>query len=1052
MQYTENELLIGSDSGLMMVNTSTLESTPFVNDELNEFSISDRFVYPIYKDREGGVWIGTYYAGINYLAPELKTFTRWRYSRFSNSVGGKIVSGFCEDSKGDIWIALDDGGLNRFSPKTGTFEHVNVGEISKMNIHALCMDGDDLWIGTYANGVFVLNTVTRKLRHYQSEGMNGSLDSNSTYSIFRDRKGNIWVATMEGVNLYNRDTDDFTNVKTFDALTIDIDEDARGRLWFSTQGHGLMAYNPETGIWKNYREDMGGLPHNHVNGVTIDNSGTMWVATANGLCHYVPEKDCFERDAIEVTSQDLLSIVEDQHKLWITTVNGLVRFEPGKGCIIYTTDDGLLSNQFVPNAILKATDGRIYVGSVAGFNAFYPYQIKLNQYQAPVVFTGLDIINKPVSVGDKHLPVPINELDELVLSYEDKVFTIHFAALSYCNPDKNQYSYKLEGFDKDWNFVGDMRQVTYTNLPVGKYKLMVRATNNDGQWSEYTAVLTIKVTPPWWWSLPMKIFYIILVISVLIILIQYLLYRSERHHVAEIKRIEQAKEREVYQAKLSFFTMIAHEIRTPVSLIIGPLEKIMRSYDKLPADVREDLNIINRNNDRLLFLVNQLLDFKKVEQNGLIMRFKHNNLAELMNAVVVRFEPTVEHMGGTLEVHNFASDFVADVDAEAFTKLISNLLNNARKFMTDKIVVDCRVNESAKHFAISVTDNGIGISKENQERIFEPFFQVNDANRASKGGTGIGLSIVKNVVEGHGGTIKVESSEGHGATFTIDFPIHQKNVVASDDDTVDVAETDDKASVDSVTQSGRPVMLVADDNVEMLEFIASSFRGDYEVLTAEDGEEALQLLAENEVSLIVSDWMMPRKNGIEFCKAVRHNAKYSHIPFILLTAKTDNMSKTEGINCGADVYVEKPFSVQYLEACIRNILEMRKLLRQKYSSMPLEPINVIAQTKVDDDFLTKLNEIIEENFSNPDLSVDLLAERLNISRSGLYAKIKALASVSPNELILITRLKKAAQLMKDGQYRVKEICFMVGFNSPSYFAKCFQKQFGMKPTDFVDQC
>jgi len=497
--------------------------------------------------------------------------------------------------------------------------------------------------------------------------------------------------------------------------------------------------------------------------------------------------------------------------------------------------------------------------------------------------------------------------------------------------------------------------------------------------------------------------------------------------------------------------MIAHEIRTPVSLIIGPLEKIMKSPVSLPSTVRDDLNIIDRNSQRLLFLVNQLLDFRKVEQEGMKMKFASQNIHQLLKAVCERFEPFIAQHGARLTVKYPEADFTAIVDSEAVTKLVSNLLTNASKYTKDEVTLTCIVQPEQHTFIIRVTDNGIGISKEEQKKIFHPFYQAMD----NKPGTGIGLSIVKSIVESHNGCIEVESEVNKGSSFIVTLPVEQVQVLPQDTGTSLLNNPTIPEGILQEDLSGSPIkhkptMLIVDDNEEMLNFLSSSLTDKYSILTAEDGIEALNKLKENEVTLIVSDWMMPRMDGVEFCKAIRTNQATSHIPFILLTAKTDTNSKIEGMDCGADAYIEKPFSMQYLEACIKNLVDLRNLLRQKFSKMPLVPLNSIANNSMDDKFLTRMNEIIEENFSNPELSVDFLAEKLCISRSGLFAKIKTLANITPNELIQVVRLKKAAILLAENKYRINEICYMVGFNNPSYFSKCFQKQFGMKPGEFVN--
>lgn len=1057
MEYAPHQLLIGSDDGLLLFNTLTCEHQLFTEDETTPYSLSNRFVYPIVKDREGGIWVGTYYGGVNYLSPNTGQFECFAHSRFYNSVNGTVIGRFCEDSSGYIWIASDDGGLSRFAPKDKQFTHYMPDEhrnsLSYHNVHALCMDDDDLWIGTYTGGVNVLNTKTGTFRVYTTKGGDlTTLDGTSSYAIFRDREKRIWVTSMAGINLYNREEDNFIRVKDLESLTIDIDQDADGNIWFSTQGKGLFKYNPDKKTWKNYvySNTPGALVNDQVNCVLIDGNGNMWVGTMNGLCKYDAGEDRFEAIPLDIPSRNICGIVEDQHVLWLTTTKGLVRYAPGESCQVFTRSDGLQSEQFLPNAALKASDGKIYVGSVNGFNAFYPYQIKMNKVLPPVVITGLEIFNKEIRIGDKKLPKALNWMAELDLSYKDHVFSLLYASLSYCTPEKNQYAYKLEGFDKDWNYVGSQNKATYTNLPAGTYVFKVKATNNDGIWSNQEASLKITIHPPFYWSTASKILYFIWVCIALTFFIRFLLKRTEKKHTAEINQLNVSKEKEVHEAKIKFFTMIAHEIRTPVSLIIGPLEKIMKSSIPMPAVLRDDLNIIDRNSQRLLFLVNQLLDFRKVEQEGITMRYASQNIRQLLQAVCERFKPFITQHGAHLEVEYPDADFTAMVDSEAITKMISNLLTNASKYTKDKVVLSCIVQPEQHTFVVKVTDNGIGISKEDRKRIFKPFFQAMD----NKPGTGIGLSIVKSIVESHNGCIEVESEINKGSSFIVTLPIEQVGAEVQEGEAgvLNPAIPEDILSetLPVMSSKNKPLMLIVDDNEEMLNFLSSSFSAQYSILTAEDGMEALEKLKEHEVTLIVSDWMMPRMDGVEFCKALRADQSISHIPFILLTAKTDTNSKIEGMDCGADAYIEKPFSVQYLEACIKNLLDLRNLLRQKFSKMPLVPLNSIANNSMDNKFLTRINEIIEQNFSNSELSVDFLAEELCISRSGLFAKIKTLANVTPNELIQIVRLKKAAALLSGNKYRINEICYMVGFNNPSYFAKCFQKQFGIKPGEFVN--
>lgn len=1058
-EYAHNLLLIGSDDGLSMFNTVTREHKLLVPNELSRHSLSDKFVYPIVKDREGGIWVGTFYGGVNYITPRNGQFEGFVYSNYQNSLSGNIISRFCEDNEGNIWIASDDGGLSKYTPSSGQFANFLPQEgrnsISYHNVHALCFDNNDLWIGTYAGGLNILNTKTGKFKVYQSYANDPTtLDQNSIYAIFKDKDNNMWVTSMSGVNLYNRATDNFTRIKDFGYTTIDIKQDSKGNIWFATQGKGLFKYNPTYQSWKNYtyQKIPGSLIGNTVNTIHIDLLGIMWIGTSEGLCKYIPDKDRFEPVSLGVESPHICCIIEEQGMLWISTTQGLIHYNPAIGSRIFTQSDGLQSDLFIANAGLKSSDGKIYIGSIHGFNSFYPHNIRPNEYVPPIVFTGLEVFNKEISINDEGLlPCSLNDLEQLDLSYNENFISIRFAALSYSIPEKNKYAYKLEGFDKDWNYINKENKATYTNLPIGSYTFRVKASNNDGLWNEEGSTLKIVVHPPFYLTPFFKLLYFVLACTIVLILVRLILRRYEKKHSAEIAELNIRKEHEVHEAKIRFFTMIAHEIRTPVSLIIAPLEKIMHSPHTLPNEIQANLTIIDRNSHRLLSLVNQLLDFRKVDQEGAQLKCKRQNIYEITEAVCERFSPWITQHGAQFTVHCPDKTFTAIVDREALTKIISNLLTNASKYTKDNVTLSCFPVSDKKEFIIQVADNGCGISTEEQRKIFAPFYQISN----NKPGTGIGLSIVHSLVQAHKGQVTIESEIGQGTLFIVSLPLEQseEGTISTEEMSTHTVLSDDIISeqLSNEPVKDHPTMLIVDDNEEMLSFLSNSFSSDYNILTAEDGQQAIEILKTHEITLIVSDWMMPRVSGVELCRYIRSNQLISHIPFILLTAKTDLCAKIEGMDCGADAYIEKPFSVQHLQSCIKNLIEVRNMLRQKFSNMPLIPIKTIASNSADDKFLEQMSKLIEENFANPELSVDYLADHLCISRSGLFAKIKTLANITPNELIQLVRLKKSAVLLMEKQYRISEISYMVGFNNPSYFAKCFQKQFGVKPGEFNKQ-
>lgn len=1055
----DDELYIGNDFGVVIYNIETGDCATLKRDELQAGSLSGEFIYPIVCDSEGGVWIGTFYAGLNYLQPDIKHFASARHSRFVNSVSGNIISSFCEDSYGNIYVGSEDGGVCRYDKASGRYSKLySAKDNSAFNVHSLCMDGDDLWVGTYSNGILVFDARTGKLKRDMSEVRRddgGHLTMG--YTLMRDRQGDIWVSSANDILLYDRNADCFKRMKRLDAWTTDIKQDAAGHLWFSTQGQGLYRYSRHNDEWKQYKHDAdnpASLIYDHVACVDFDDKGTMWIATGNGLERYREDSDDFERVEVEDANGQIQFVKSSGEELWIGTGNGLVRFSPQSGeSTHFSAVDGLADNQFAISSVFMDSKGEIYAGTINGYTHFNPSQIGINNAVPSLAFTNLHVLGRPIEVGDGRLPRSLNSIDCLVLGPDDNAFSIAFAALSFVNPGNNMYLYKLEGFDKDWMTPGSGNRVSYTNLEPGDYTLRVKASNNDKVWNEAGISLPIHIEPHWystWWS---KAIYALLFLGAVFTIMQMTARRNRRQHAEEIEKVKTAKELEVYQAKLNFFTTVAHEIRTPVSLIIGPLESIMKTRSKFTETQNEDFDIIHRNTQRLLFLVNQLLDFRKVESLSANAKFMPADICALVRSVAERFRPSLSHRGISLEVDLPAEPIKADVDSEALTKLVSNLLNNARKYTDKAVEISCSADMASQTFSIEVADDGVGISDGDMNRIFQPFVQVG-ANESQEGGTGLGLSIVKHVVAAHSGKIEVKSQPGKGAKFIVTLPLRQEgagrldDVIAEDSSTSSGAAAADAQAAAADEAKDKPVMLVVDDNADLLRFLHNYFSNAYTVITAADANEAIKGMARCNVDLIVSDWMMPGISGVEFCRMVRSNRDFSHIPFIMLTAKTDENSKIEGLNCGADAYIEKPFSIDYLAARINNLLELRDLLKHKFSTMPLEPIETLAANPVDNNFLVQLTKLIEDNFSNPELSVDFICQGLGISRSGLYAKVRTLTDNTPNELIQITRLKRAAQLLSEHRYRVNEICYMVGFSNPSYFAKCFQKQFGMKPGEF----
>jgi len=1059
MEYEPGKLMIGADGGLRYYSIVQAADGRQQLLRIEKGSLSSNFVYTICRDREGGLWIGTYYGGVYYSSPNQHSFKQYVHRPAANSISGNVISTMCEDASGNLWIGTDDAGLNYFNTKTQRFTNIQTGpnRLSFHNIHGLCLDGDDLWIGTYTGGLNVMNTRTGKMRYYVSSVSDKqTLDMNSIYAIFRDSRGTMWVGTMWGINRYNRSTDDFSRVIRTNAVVVDILQ--KGSLiYFATQGKGLYTFNQQTGVWKHYPFDVtnpSSILSDDVSCLCLDASGRLWVGTNSGICRYEEKTRRFIPVPVSFPSNNISYMTAVGGYLWITTTKGLIRFDPNTLHFrVFTKGDGLLSDQFTLMSGCLTRSGMIYAGTASGMNAFDPARIYNNPYVPQVAITDFQLFNQSVSLSD-YLKIDRHGVRTITLPYNKNGFSLVFSALSYFAPEKNEYAYKLEGFDEGWNRVGNQRKVTYTNLSPGTYCFKVKASNNDGLWNDTGLSVNIVLTPPIWRSNLFLVLYVLLLILAVRQLFKVFRKRQEAKQNERIEKMKAEQEKAVYSAKINFFTSIAHEIRTPVSLIMGPIEQLTKPSGNLSESAREDLNIIERNAQRLLFLVNQLLDFRKIERESVQVSLMEANVTDLLRSISERFKPFFSQK-------NIRFDFVSDdelfhtkVDVENLTKVVSNLLNNASKYSKDLVELALYSQQVAGRFEVRVTDNGAGIPPQEQENIFKPFYQVPGGN---KPGTGIGLYLVKTVVDALGGSVKVESIPGNGSVFSVFLPYEEPEAASDASQTAETLEQQPEKEPDTdmteeatkvVPDDEKPVLLIVEDNVDMQQFLWKNFTTLYTVLLAGDGVEGIKVLEKNEVNLIISDIMMPNMDGIEFCRQIKSSFLWNHLPVILLTAKTNLSTKIEAMETGADAYVEKPFSMTYLAAQVKNLLDSRKALQARFIEKPFVSLKSMAGNKADEEFLLKVTEVIEKNISNVDFSVEQLSEALCVSNSSLYAKIRTLSGITPNKLLLLVRLKKAAELLSSNDYRVNEVCYMVGFNNPSYFAKCFHKQFGVLPKDF----
>lgn len=1070
--YGKNVYWVASESGIHIYDLLDKSVRHLQKSLTDEYTISDNAVYTLARDREGGMWAGAFFGGISYLPKEYVCFNRYIGGKTHPQMLGNAVREICPDGYGNLWIGTEDNGINRYNLKTGEMTNFSLNNphhpLSATNIHGLFAEGNRLWVGTFNRGIDLLELPSGKLvRRYTLDGTGRRLQSDFVLCFYKTRQNEFLIGTSNGTVIYHPETDSFEPWQNIRELVRQIYEDRRGNIWVVTI-NGLFRYVRNENKLVRYGADLQrsqSLGSSNTTSVFEDSEGRIWVTTVNGFSLYNDQTDSFNRITTEngLPSNIVYRILEDNdHNFWISTANGLVKFNPSSFVMrTFSYTDGLHESQFNYSSSYKAPDGTLFMGTINGMISFRPESFREDTFCPPVYITRISL---PGEKERSNFPLSPEKTDTLKLPYDASTFTLSYIALSYTAPEAIQYAYMLEGTDKDWVRMKQGKEVTFANLSPGKYVFKVKSTNSSGIWQDNEKRLHIIITPPFWatgWAL---LCYVCLVIVIIVLLYNYKKAKLIEKHRIGRERFEAQKEKELYNAKIQFFTFITHEIRTPLTLIKAPLEKILRSGDGTPA-TKENLEIIGKNTQRLLDLSNQLLDFRKTESKGFRLNFVKTDIPFWLNTMLPRFTPSMEKGGKAFSLELPEQNPQAYIDREAFSKIVSNLLTNAIKYSEKKIYLRLAVSE--EHFTLTAGNDGFLIPEGEIEKIFEPFYRLKETENMQ--GSGMGLSLARSLAEFHNGTLVYRHSPEGLNEFVLTLPLKQENgyeissgnTEEKSEATIqpsDAAGNQPEETVSQTTEtiqpsvSGKLTVLIVEDQTDMREFIARELSETYTVLEADNGQTALDLLGRRAaVHLIISDVMMPVMDGFEFCNRVKNDINFSHIPFIILTAQHNLQSRLEGLNNGADAYIEKPFSIELLQAQINNLLKSREVLNRSYLEKPLTPAASLAVSKVDDLFLERFNAFLDENLTNESLNVEMLATAMNMSTSSLYRKVKGISGVSPVDFIRISRLKKAVYLMQSGEARINEIAFAVGFSSPAYFSTCFQKQYGKTPSEFMKE-
>jgi len=1059
IQQTESVYWIGTETGIYTYNIHTGQSQHIKKDLLNPFAISDNAVLNFYRDREDNIWFGTFFGGFNQYSNQFDNFKKYLYGFGKSALSGNIVHDIKKDSYGNFWIGTEDGGLNKIDGQTQQIQHFvangKKGSIAHNNVHGLATIGDELWVGSTTHGLDILNVKTGKLKkHYDRIG-SGPLQSSFAVCIFKSRDNSMFVGTDRALYGYNKHSDSF-DLLPIKAWIQGIYEDEYGILWVNTYGSGVYQYNRGTGEIQHLSSEQGKrntLVNNYVNGLFEDSKKNLWFCTESGLSKYRRDGH-FTNYLTEsgLPSNQVFKVLEDDNNsIWISTGGGLVRLDGNlPHMVIYTSRDGLPADQFNYNSAFKDKDGTLYFGTIKGMVSFNPTKSIKNSFIPPIFISDIQINNESIPVRENGiLRQSISLSKEIQLSYNSSNISFNIAALSFVSPKSNAYRYIMEGYDKGWTDITGNQKIYYNKLPPGTYTFRFKGANNNGIWNPTEKELRIVVSPPWWLSSWAYFAYFFAVSTIVLLILRYYFLLIKANNAQKMDNYERKKEQEVYNLKLEFFTNLAHEIRTPLTLIKMPLEKIIRTRQFTDSETASDLALMEKNTSRLIRLTNQLLDFRKAETNNMSLIFTKTDINSLLSDVFNDLNSLAKEKLLHYDLSLPRITLTAFVDEEALRKILTNLIHNGIKYADNHVHIKLLpFNSDDIMFNIEFRNDGEIIPFDKREKIFEPFYRLNESDKDT--GTGIGLPLSRSLVELHQGSLSLVYTEEHRNIFLLSLPIFQEQSLDIKPFLQENYKTEERgmyAKEEETTE--KPVILIVEDNKEILAYLNKELKINYTILRANNGAEALEILDRDNVQLVLTDIMMPIMDGIALCKRIKTDILYSHIPVIFLTAKNALDAKIQGLKIGADAYIEKPFSMEFLMVQLRNILNNRKIIKNYFTNSPSTHLAEINVSAPDKDFISLLNTIIYDNISDIDLNVEELAKLMNMSRPTLYRKIKGLSDLTPNELINISRLKKAAELLTQKEYNITQISTMVGYTVQSNFSRDFHKHYGMPPSTYI---
>eukprot|EP01133_Synstelium_polycarpum_P011680 gene11680-13639_t len=1090
-QDNTGKIWIATDhGGVNIIDKASFSATYLLNNENDSKSLSENAVNTIYKDNQDIIWLGTFKRGINFFHPKNILFPLHQHQPNNpSSLPYNDINRFVEDKKGNLWIGSNGGGLIYFDRKTGRYQQylhhpANNNSLSNNVIVNLFLDqSDKLWIGTYYGGLDCFDGKT--FTHYKHDkNAPFSIPDDSVWEIFEDSQGRLWVGTLnEGLQWLDRKNNKFVSYKREGNNPINVTailEDKQGNIWTGTSS-GIDIWNSK-GVYLQHivhaEKDAKSLSHDNVNDIILDSRGWIWIATRDGLNLYNQKTKTFKvyRKEDGLPDNVILTLLEDkQHHLWLSTPNGLCNItinkaenqDPVLQYKIYDETDGLQSRQFNVDAALMTRAGELVFGGPNGFNLFMPPGTGKRMPVPKLVLTDLQVFNNSIQIGKPYknnviLPEAISTAKEITLKYNQNVFTIAFAALEYSNAAKIKYAYQLKGFSEEWLSADSKdRKATFTNLSPGTYTLLVKAANEDGVWTPEPLKLMVRVLPPFWLTNWAYACYLLVFAGILVYARHRIIRREKGKFALEQERLEAQRIHEMDVMKIHFFTNVSHEFRTPLSLIITPIEKLIQQSAQ--TDEKKQFQLIQRNAKRLLNMVDQLLDFRKLEEHELRLSKSVGDLAGLSKEVFESFSDVAEYKRIKFSFQTDGEAFITWFDHDKLERVLLNLLSNAFKFTPEggQIGLSLQTGQlnGERAVEIRVSDNGIGIEKEKQEKIFERFFQNVLPGRIINHGSGIGLSITREFVLMHEGSIRVESALNEGSSFTVLLPLIpvgeetqvEKLTAAPKQELLPgpllTERKEDKAWIKGIKKT----LLLVEDNDDLRFYIKDNLKSYYNIIEAPNGKIGWQKALAEHPDLVVSDINMPEMSGVELCQKIKEDKRTSFIPVILLTVINSQQQQIMGLKAGANDYITKPFNFEILLSKIRNLLSQQdnfKKTYQKQVKVKSSELNEVASA--DEIFIQKALAFVEKNISEPELSVQMMSKELLMSRAALYKKLFNLTGQSPLEFIRAVRMQRAVQLLEKGQINISEVAYAVGFNNPKYFTKSFKEVYHVTPSAYLD--